>query len=131
MVKINTKYDSVGATVKKMPFPFSNREFVVRQLVGRNEKGDYVLVALSVDQQVNYGQKVGRTIRGKTEAVVRFRSAPNNHCEVTFVQYFDPRGNIPSKMINAKVGLANTRKRKCACLRRRARQSTPSLCSHS
>jgi hypothetical protein len=65
--KINEK---TFATVKKMPFPFRNREFVVKFIWKSKEDNKLTVAFTSVDEIVDYGGSVGRLARGKTHGLL-------------------------------------------------------------
>jgi len=97
--------DMVWATIKKMPFPLHNREFVVRQVCCSDVNGDFLVVAVSTDDVIDYGMKTN-TVRGVSRALTRFAPSGESRCKVTHHMYLDANGRIPAFVVNAKLPLA-------------------------
>jgi len=104
---VKTKHDFGVATVKKMPFPLTNREFVGRVIVATDdESGDFLFAfRTDADAKHDYGQRI-RSVRGETLAFVRFRSVGDNTCQITHYQYLDAGGNVPASIVNSKLPLS-------------------------
>jgi hypothetical protein len=103
--KEHAKHDFEWASVKKMPFPLTNREFLTRSLCFKEPAGDLVLVseALPDSTKVDYGANL-KVVRGKTTGVVRFKSIDDNtQCEVTLVSHLDAGGFLPERVVVAKI----------------------------
>ncbi|GMI36542.1 hypothetical protein TeGR_g13381, partial [Tetraparma gracilis] len=103
--KERTKHDFEWASVKKMPFPLTNREFLGRYLSFKEPTGDLVLVfeALPDTTQVDYGANL-KVVRGKVTAVCRFKPINDGtQCEVTLVQHGDAGGFVPERVMVAKI----------------------------
>ena len=93
--------DVTVATVKKMPFPLNNREFVLRMVCFRD--GDaYVIATDHVPDEVDYGSKF-KCVRGIARSVMRFVPGDGATCEVTVVSYLDAGGHISAKIASAKI----------------------------
>jgi len=60
-------HDQVLATIKKMPFPLNNREFVGRVLCATDTNGDLLVTYVPVDDKIDYGMSA-RSVRGVTRA---------------------------------------------------------------
>jgi len=54
--------DQLLATIKKMPFPLNNREFVGHQVCAKDTNGDLLITAVPVDDVIDYGMST-RTVR--------------------------------------------------------------------
>ncbi|GMI30147.1 hypothetical protein TeGR_g12502, partial [Tetraparma gracilis] len=103
--KEHAKHDFEWASVKKMPFPLTNREFLARYLSFKEPAGDLVLVfeALPDSTKVDYGANL-KVVRGKITGVVRFKSINDDtQCEVTLVQHGDAGGFVPERVVVAKM----------------------------
>ncbi|GMI25387.1 hypothetical protein TeGR_g1751, partial [Tetraparma gracilis] len=103
--KEHAKHDFEWASVKKMPFPLTNREFLARCLSFKGPTGDLVLVfeALPDSTKVDYGADL-KVVRGKTTGVYRFKSINDDtQCEVTLVQHGDAGGFVPERVMVAKI----------------------------
>ncbi|GMI57913.1 hypothetical protein TeGR_g6018 [Tetraparma gracilis] len=103
--KEHTAHDFEWTTVKKMPFPLTNREFLNRFLSFKEPTGDLVVVfeALPDSTKVDYGANL-KVVRGKTTGVVRFKPINNDtQCEVTNVQHGDAGGFVPKRVADAKI----------------------------
>ena len=60
-------HDQVLATIKKMPFPLNNREFVGRVLCATDTNGDLLVTYVPVDDKIDDGMSA-RSVRGVTRA---------------------------------------------------------------
>ena len=87
----NSAHDQVFATIKKMPFPLNNREFVCRQMCATDTNGDLLVTAVPVNDVVDYGMKT-RTVRGVSRALMRFTPSGESQCKVAYIQYLDAGG---------------------------------------
>jgi len=100
-----SRHDHFVATIKKMPFPLNNREFVNRLVCVADINGDLLIMCVPVDNVIDYGMNT-RTVRGVSRALVRFTPYGESHCKVTYIQYLDAGGRIPTFVVNAKIPLA-------------------------
>ena len=98
-------HDLVVATIKKMPFPLNNREFVGRNLCAADTNGDLLITAVPVDDVVDYGMST-RTVRGVARAFMRITPSGESQCKVTYIQYLDAGGVIPTRVVESKIRLA-------------------------
>ena len=98
----NGPHDQVVATIKKMPFPLNNREFVGRVV---DTNGDLLVVAAPVDDVVDYSMST-RAVRGVPRALKRFTSYGESQCKVTYIQYLDAGGVVPTWIVELKIPLA-------------------------
>ena len=101
-----TKNERTFAMVKAFPYPLSTREFVFKYIW--IAKKDSVGIGIwPTDDVVEYGRSVGKTIRGTAKGLFVARnigcSRGVNQCEVTYYQYADAGGFIPSSVINLKI----------------------------
>jgi len=98
-------HDYVLATIKKMPFPLQNREFVVRQVSAADTNGDLLYAALPVGDVIDYGM-TSRTVRGVSRGIIRITPSGKSQCKITYNQYLDAGGVIPTRVIESKIPLA-------------------------
>jgi hypothetical protein len=98
-----SSHDFCLALVKKMPFPFYNREFVGRQL-SFSESGCLIAVAHPepAETKVDYGSKL-RTVRATAMSVVRFEPVGDAQCKVTLIQHIDAGGIVPERVTTSKI----------------------------
>ena len=93
------------ATIKKFPFLLDNREFVFRHF-WKSEEGKVSIAVESIDDEVDYGVKLGRT-RGFVRAFWKIEDLPvrggAKQCRVMFVQYLDFGGFLPTWLVDKKV----------------------------
>jgi len=95
----------VWATIKKMPFPLHNREFVVHQVCCSDVNGDLLITTVPVDEVIDYGMKTN-LVRGLARTLVRLISAGESQCKVVYYMFGDAGGRIPTFVVNAKLPLA-------------------------
>ena len=110
VVEERGNHDAVVAAVKTMPFPFSSREFVARQVCAVDETsgGFFVAVVSDSTTAADYGAVMG-TVRGATKWIARFEPVPGSQhtqCEVTLHQYLGGGGQIPLWLGSKKLPLA-------------------------
>ncbi|GMI35861.1 hypothetical protein TeGR_g6190, partial [Tetraparma gracilis] len=101
----HTKHDFEWASVKKMPFPLTKREFLGRYMCFKDSSGDLILAfdALPGSLKVNYGANI-KVVRAKTTGVFRFKPINDDtQCEVTLVQHGDAGGFVPERVVVAKI----------------------------
>ena len=67
------------ASIKKMPFPLNNREFVIRRVCAIDANGDTPLASASIEQTVDYGAKL-KAVRGVLMSLTRFSPSGNGQC---------------------------------------------------
>jgi len=105
LLRANTPHDHLVATIKKMPFPLSNREFVNRIVFATDINSDLLITFVPVDDVIDYGMST-RTVRGVSRALVRFTPSGELQCKVTLIQYLDAGGVIPRRVVESKLPLA-------------------------
>jgi len=98
-------HDQVVATIKKMPFPLNSREFVGRILCATDTNGDLLVTSVPVHDVIDYGMK-SRTVRGVARSLMRFIPFGESQCKVTYIQYLDAGGVVPTWVIESKIPLA-------------------------
>jgi len=103
--RANGAHDQVFATIKKMPFPLNNREFVSRNMCVKDANGDLLFAAVPVDDVIDYGMST-RTVRAVTRALMRTTPFGESQCKVTLIQYVDAGGVIPARVLQNKIPLA-------------------------
>ena len=93
------------ATVKKFPFFLDNREFVFRHF-WKSEEGKVSIAVESIDDEVDYGVKLGRT-RGFVRAFWKIEDLPvrggAKQCQTTFVTPLDAGGFLPTWVVDKQV----------------------------
>ncbi|GMI44875.1 hypothetical protein TrCOL_g12708 [Triparma columacea] len=94
------------ATVKKFPFPITNREFVQR-LIWKRHNTDCVTVAVwSIDKKVDYGG-VGNLVRGTTKAIFTITNTQEINgfpqCKIELMQHVDTGGYLPAKLMEKQT----------------------------
>lgn len=93
------------ATVKNMPFPLNNREFVARQF-WKTEEGKVWLAVESIDDEVDYGVKLKMT-RGLIRSIWLLEDLPvrggAKQCKLTLIQQLDAGGFVPAWVVNKKI----------------------------
>jgi len=87
IVRENGRFDNVVATIKSMPFPMRNREFVGRQCCAVDTNGDLVAAFVPIDDVIDNGIATNMTVRGRTRAFMRFSRLSDKQCRATLVQY--------------------------------------------
>jgi hypothetical protein len=103
-----TPHIVVAASVKKMPFPFSHREFVFRQVCMRDEEGGGFSIAvspLSHAYKVDYGFDV-KAVRATCNISIRFFPLNHAQCQVTMYLFMDAGGYIPVQLMDLKAASA-------------------------
>jgi len=98
----NGHHDQVFATIKKMPFPLNNREFVIRQVCSTETAGDLLITTVSVNELADYGMSK-RTVSGALRAVVRFTPECESQCKIAYCLYLDAGGRIPTRVLNSML----------------------------
>ena len=83
-LRANSAHDQVAATIKKMPFPLNNREFVARQVCATDTNGDLLITAVPIDDMVDYGMSM-RTVRGVARTIMRCTPSGESQCKVTLI----------------------------------------------
>jgi len=100
-----SRHDHVVATIKKMPFPLHNREFVFHQVCCSDINGDLLLASVPADEAIDYGMKTN-TVRGVARNLMRLIPSGDSHSKLTYYMYVDAGGRIPTFVENAKIPLA-------------------------
>ena len=98
-------HDQVFATIKKMPFPLNNREFVSRNLCATDTNCDLMFTAVPVSDVVDYGMST-RAVRAVSRSLLRFSPSGESQCKVTYFQYLDAGGVVPTWGVESKIPLA-------------------------
>ena len=98
-------HDQVVATIKKMTFPLNNREFVARQVCATDTSGDLLITVVPIGDVIDYGMST-RTVRGVSRALMRFTPSGESQCKVTYIQYLDAGGVIPTRVVESNIPLA-------------------------
>jgi hypothetical protein len=101
-----SEYDFTLALVKKLPFPFNDRELVSRQVCYTDDSGRVVIAfgPPEVDVKVDYGKKMS-AVRAVTVGFLRFTPLEGrNRCQLELYQRVDAGGRIPVFVVNRKSG---------------------------
>ena len=101
----NSAHDQILVTIKRMPFPLYNREFVSRGLCATDTNGDILVTYVPVDDVIDYGMST-RAVRGAARALMRATPSGQSQCKVTFFQYLDAGGVIPTRVVETSIPLA-------------------------
>jgi len=109
VVEKHTEHDWTVATIKSMPFPIANREFLLRQVCcfddGPAQNPD-ILVAIQSPSdpslKIDYGQTF-RAVRATTQILLRLSPTTPTSCTATVIMYTNLGGNVPVSMIAAKL----------------------------
>ncbi|GMI25032.1 hypothetical protein TeGR_g8761 [Tetraparma gracilis] len=105
VLKERAAHDFELASVKKMPFPLTNREFLTRYLSFKEPTGDLVVVfeALPDTTKVDYGANL-KVVRAKSTGIVRFKPINGDaQCEVTQIQHGEFGGLVSDRVVVAKI----------------------------
>jgi len=107
VAKQATRHDIVVATIKKLPFPLHNREFVNRCVCVqadtlRDTLGDFFITSVPVDGGIDYGMNP-RSVRGVSISILQFTSSSDSQCTVSYTQKLDAGGQIPTWLVNLKI----------------------------
>jgi len=89
--RATSAHDQVFATIKKMPFPLNNREFMLRYLCATDTNGDLLVTYVPVDDVIDYGMST-RAVRAVSRALLRITPSGESQCKVTYIQYLDAGG---------------------------------------
>jgi len=80
------------ATVKKLPFPFKKREFLIRQELKVEDGGQVFVGGVPFERDVDYGSSMGNPVRGKSHILFSARDIESmtegvsNQAEITMIQ---------------------------------------------
>jgi len=96
--------DMVWATIKKLPSPLHNREFVNRLVCCLDVNGELLLISVPVDDVIDYGVKTN-TVRGVSRALMRLIPAGDSRCKLTYYMHVDAGGRIPAFVMDSKIPL--------------------------
>ena len=95
------------ATVKKIPFPYNNRELCFRNVLARNDDGSMSVAAQSIDDEVDYGGGVGKVVRASVNAIFTATNLEDSsgvtQCRMELLLRMDLGGYIPVPLINRKA----------------------------
>ena len=104
VVAKRSAHDWTVASIKKLPFPLRNREFVMRQLAARDDTSAdtdcFIYVVAPADDVVDYGA-CHNIVRGVAHTVITFTPIGPNQCQLDFWQMIKPGGRIPAYVVDA------------------------------
>ena len=101
--------EKIFGTVRKVPFPLTNREFVIKYIWRVNEEEGSVSVGVwPADDLVDYGRNMGKTVRGAIKGLFTATNIPSeksigNQCRVTYYMVADAGGYLPVSLMNLKL----------------------------
>jgi hypothetical protein len=94
------------ATVKKMPFPLRNREFVAAEICAQDDAtGDLLFCAQSIPDKIDYGRQF-KVVRGTDCTVTRILALSPTQCKAVCFMHIDPGGKVPVSVVNATLPVA-------------------------
>jgi hypothetical protein len=103
---MNSDYDCTLASLKRSPFPLTNREYFSREICTVEDENTDALVLVSEPMdssaKVDYGATF-KTVRAATRVHSRFVPLNATQCQVTFHLHFDFGGRIPQWAATAQV----------------------------
>ncbi len=106
IVSQGAQNDMITAQIKKMPFFFSDREFVTRHIMSSNPllSNSFTISIASLDLHVDYGEPLKAT-RAQLTVRVDLDPLPGDPhmCKLTLHQRVDAGGFIPAWLVNLKV----------------------------
>ena len=99
------------ATIKHMPWPLNDREFVTYMFWWKDNAGAYYLAAASVDESIDYGVSM-KKVRGFVQNLAQIEpygevgeDGRMSQCRIMVTQLVDAGGYIPSFIVNSKIAL--------------------------
>jgi hypothetical protein len=100
--------EKIFATLKNMPFPLRNREFVGRSTIFSNTETNCVQVFFTpVKLIVDYGGTFKNTVRGKVTAIFTARNIAKlgevARCQIVLQQRVDAGGFVPPLVVDRKI----------------------------
>jgi hypothetical protein len=103
--RINEK---LFAVVKKLPFPFHKREFVMRYVWRQGHQDSTMSVAfVPAEEKVDYGGNLGKLVRASTSGILTAKNIEDQdgvlQCKLTLTQFMDTGGYIPVKVVNSSI----------------------------
>ena len=104
VVKEVSRNENIVSTIKRLPFPFSSREFVIYSFWTRNPDGSlsYYFESLPDNIHVDYGFS-NSYVRSYSIGRMTFTNIGDRQSLFTLVQRTDSRGNIPVWLMNMKI----------------------------
>ena len=103
-IENNDGRQQLTATIKAMPWPLNDREFVTRMFWWRGPGGAYYFAVVSVNDIIDYGVST-KTVRAVTQQFILLEPTERNQCRMTLTQVVDGGGYIPSFVVNSKIAL--------------------------
>ncbi|GMI32785.1 hypothetical protein TeGR_g3036 [Tetraparma gracilis] len=119
VIERNSPHSDSVATIKKVPFPFRPREFVVRQVACALNSGSLLLAVTSIGGTVvDYGMRSSAAaVRGTMrDLLVISPTATENQCDVTQFAYMDAGGRVPAWAMNKTlpISLSSAEEMRCS-----------------
>ena len=95
-------FEAITYSINKLPWPFSCRELVLHNKLRLDRQKKYLVVDVTSVEDASY--PVGK---GNVRAFMRIgqtcmRPVDTEHTEIRFTFFLDPKGYIPSWLVNMK-----------------------------
>ena len=99
--------EQTSATIKLIPWPLRNREFVVSSAWIKQSHGSVVVCGNSQPLEADYGLSTTNCVKGRTTTFCVFEKlGDERRCKVTLYQVVDFGGSVPISIINSKIPYA-------------------------
>ena len=104
VVKEVCRNEIIISAIKRLPFPFHSREFVIKCFYTKENDSAFLFCWESVNDAdaVDYGFR-NKSVRGYSKGFMTLTNFGNRQCEVLFVQKLISRGSIPLWLGNMKI----------------------------
>ena len=101
--------ENIYGTVRRVPFPLTKREFVMKHIWRVNKDDESVSVGVwPAADVVDYGRNMGKTVRGAIKGLFTAKNISKeisigNQCKVTHYMKADAGGFLPAALMNLKL----------------------------
>jgi hypothetical protein len=103
IVERRSPHDFTAASLKHLPFPLRDREFVGRVICAfDDETQEFKFFSQAVDIPIDHGLNA-RTVRGTSMILMKIKPINETQCDLTIVTRVDPGGIIPASLVNSKM----------------------------
>jgi hypothetical protein len=103
---VQKRNEKLIASVKKLPFPLNNREFVFRNLWKKNENESISVGSWPSDDEIDYGGEIKNVVRAEGRGLLIATNISKEgeiaQCKLDFKQHLDFGGFIPLKVVEKK-----------------------------
>ena len=96
------KNEQIVSFMKKLPFPFRPREFVMKVIWCKLEDDEYVYAWEPINEHLNYGFH-NVAVRGLSSGFMKFRWKNDSQCYCRIVQSVNNGGSFPSTFPHRKI----------------------------